>query len=246
MEDELVYEDVHQGDYDPGPAVNGGLGLYSFEGIEVFDGALSISLVGIPGGDVNALITALEVIPDDIFVPPPAEICDNGLDDDRDGSADCADDDCAEAASCIEICDNGVDDNGDGDVDGDDIQCSELEFAGDILVSLDARDGTAGSDLWRNRGSMGDFQRVGDPRVEERDHGIGVSFNENGRSGETYESSENAPAGIIGANPTRSIEMWVWPSTISPNEETLVAWGKRGGPDAVSYTHLTLPTNREV
>ncbi|MEC9352011.1 MAG: discoidin domain-containing protein, partial [Planctomycetota bacterium] len=224
----------------------------------VGDGSLSIVLIGIPGGDVNALITALEVVslvPEicdngiddnddgavdcaDAQCPPCPEICDNGTDDDRDGRVDCADDDCAEAASCIEICDNGVDDNGDGDVDGDDIQCSELEFAGELLVSLDARDGTAGSDLWRNRGSMGDFQRVGDPRVEERDHGIGVSFNENGRSGETYESSENAPAGIIGANPTRSIEMWVWPSTISPNEESLVSWGKRGGPDGSNMSFL--------
>ena len=68
-------------------------------------------------------------------------------DSDGDGSADCADDDCAEAASCIEICDNGVDDNGDGDVDGDDIQCSELEFAGDIMVSLHAMDGSCRFDV---------------------------------------------------------------------------------------------------
>ena len=30
----------------------------------------------------------------------PAEICDNGIDDDRDGDADCDDDDCAQAANC--------------------------------------------------------------------------------------------------------------------------------------------------
>ena len=197
------------------------VGYFNFNAL-VEDGALSITLRGVPGGDVNALITALEVVS---RVP---EICDNGEDDDNDGDVDCADSECPR---CIEICDNGVDDDFDGDVDADDLDCSPLAIAEELLVSLDARDESAGTDLWRNEGTMGDFVKVGSPRVEVRDFGVGVSFNERGRSGETHESDVAAPSGIVGANPTRSIEMWVWPSTNNPTEETLVAWGRRGGPD---------------
>jgi hypothetical protein len=39
-----------------------------------------------------------------------------------------------------------------------------------------------------------------------------------------------ADAGIIGANPSSSIEVWVLNPSI-PGEETLVSWGHRGGPD---------------
>ncbi len=55
-----------------------------------------------------------------------AEICNNDLDDDGDGTIDCADTDCATSIDCmIEICDNGIDDNGDGAVDCDDLTCAE-------------------------------------------------------------------------------------------------------------------------
>jgi len=125
IEGELVWEDVHQGDFSPGPNVAGGIGFYSFEGVEVFDEGLTITLTGIPGGDVNALITALEVIPEDIVVRP--ENCTNGIDDDRDGSTDCDDTDCADVVACIpaEICDNGIDDDRDGRADCDDTDCAE-------------------------------------------------------------------------------------------------------------------------
>ena len=59
IEGEVVYDDVHRLDYDPGPNI----GRYSFPDVSVNDGSLSISLVGIPGGDVNAVISALELLP---------------------------------------------------------------------------------------------------------------------------------------------------------------------------------------
>ena len=59
VEGEVVYDDVHRPDFDPGPNI----GRYSFPDISVNDGSLSISLVGIPGGDVNAVISALELLP---------------------------------------------------------------------------------------------------------------------------------------------------------------------------------------
>jgi hypothetical protein len=44
-----------------------------------------------------------------------------------------------------------------------------------------------------------------------------------------------APAGIVGNNPTSSVEVWAWNPGI-PGEETMVAWGKRGGPDGTNYS----------
>jgi hypothetical protein len=49
------------------------------------------------------------------------EICDNGVDDDGDGSADCADPDCQ---PCGETCDNALDDDFDGLFDCDDPDCA--------------------------------------------------------------------------------------------------------------------------
>ena len=118
------------------------------------------------------------------------------------------------------------------------VEAGDIEVAEELLVSLDARDPTAGEEFWENHGTMDDFQIVGTPVVEQRDFGIGVSFNENGRSGDSYESMENAPEGVVGPDPTRSIEIWVWPSTDNPNEETLVGWGKRGGPDGSNMGFL--------
>jgi cysteine-rich repeat protein len=52
------------------------------------------------------------------------EICDNNLDDDNNGQADCADAACAAEPVCIdEICDNNIDDDGDGDKDCADPDC---------------------------------------------------------------------------------------------------------------------------
>ena len=120
----------------------------------------------------------------------------------------------------------------------EELEVGDIEVAEELLVSLDARDPTAGEDFWENHGTMDDFQIVGAPVVEQRDFGIGVSFNENGRSGDSYESMEIAPEGIVGPDPTRSIEIWVWPSTDNPNEETLVGWGKRGGPEGSNMGFL--------
>jgi hypothetical protein len=57
--------------------------------------------------------------------PPDArepEVCDNGEDDDFDGSVDCDDRDCS--AACQEVCDDGVDNDGDGLVDCTDPGCA--------------------------------------------------------------------------------------------------------------------------
>ncbi|MGI5864106.1 MAG: DUF4215 domain-containing protein [Myxococcales bacterium] len=59
--------------------------------------------------------------------PPKVEICNNSVDDDGDGKADCEDSDCSNDAACkvkAEICDNAADDDGDGKVDCDDSDCA--------------------------------------------------------------------------------------------------------------------------
>ncbi|MFT4627737.1 MAG: hypothetical protein ACI8PZ_006424 [Myxococcota bacterium] len=61
---------------------------------------------------------------DDDCAAECVEVCDDGVDNDRDGLADCADDDCADA--CPELCDNGVDDDGDGAIDCVDPDCDGL------------------------------------------------------------------------------------------------------------------------
>jgi len=57
---------------------------------------------------------------------PIAEVCGNGADDDGDGYADCADQDCFDDVGCTEAaCDDQLDDDGDGLVDCDDPDCVE-------------------------------------------------------------------------------------------------------------------------
>lgn len=56
------------------------------------------------------------------------ENCDNGVDDDKDGLVDCADDDCATHARCLPetLCNDRLDNDGDGDIDCDDSDCATL------------------------------------------------------------------------------------------------------------------------
>lgn len=90
---------------------------------------------------------------------PPAEVCDNGIDDDGDRATDCQDSDCAAAPGCspapVEICDNNLDDDGDVAIDCLDPDCAEVcvEICGngvdddfDCEVDEDCEDCTNGVD----------------------------------------------------------------------------------------------------
>lgn len=71
------------------------------------------------------------------------EICDNGVDDDEDGAADCDDTDCADAANCNPEgdCADGVDNDGDGDVDCADSDCAANPAClGDVVFSFSGDD----------------------------------------------------------------------------------------------------------
>ena len=55
----------------------------------------------------------------------PAEVCDDGIDNDGDGLVDCEDPDCAGSPECIpEICDDALDNDGDGLTDCEDSECN--------------------------------------------------------------------------------------------------------------------------
>ena len=72
------------------------------------------------------------------FPPPVTEICDDGIDNDRDGRTDCADDDCSGNGACEAVsvygappieedCADGLDNDGDGRADCADDDCDEDE-----------------------------------------------------------------------------------------------------------------------
>jgi len=110
----------------------------------------------------------------------------------------------------------------------------ELAIAGELFVNLDASDPTAGEDTWENKGTLGDFVRVGDPVREEVAGITAVTFNR-GVLGDAYQCVDNAPDGLVGKDPTRTIEVWAFNPDIAV-EETLVAWGKRGGPNGTNMS----------
>lgn len=63
-------------------------------------------------------------IPSDVVPVTIDEVCNGGVDDDRDGLVDCQDAECFDDPGCTEwVCDDGVDDEGDGLVDCEDEDC---------------------------------------------------------------------------------------------------------------------------
>ena len=119
-----------------------------------------------------------------------------------------------------------------------------VQTAETLFVQLDSRDPSAGTEAWFNDGgSLSDFLEVGDPVIRMKGGIPAVSFNQEGRTGDAYQSVEDAPDGLVGPDPTRTIEVWAWNDEIA-NEETLLAWGRRGGvPDGsnMSFNYGTNP-----
>ena len=107
---------------------------------------------------------------------------------------------------------------------------AQIEVAGELFVELDARDASAGQATWVNTGSLGDFVRFGAPAAETVGGVSAVTFNKVAADQDAYQCAEVAPAGIVGPDPTFSVEVWAYNPQVA-DEETLVAWGRRGGPD---------------
>jgi hypothetical protein len=98
------------------------------------------------------------------------------------------------------------------------------EVAGELVVSLDSRDPSAGESTWKNQGSMGDFNRIGTPKLSKFGGQPAVEFN---GASDAYRSANTVPASLSGAH-ARSIEVWVCNPSFESTEECMVAWGERG------------------
>ncbi|MEC7776171.1 MAG: hypothetical protein VYC32_08735, partial [Planctomycetota bacterium] len=112
----------------------------------------------------------------------------------------------------------------------------DIVTAGELFVDLDADDPTAGEEVWENAGTAGDFLLNGEVVVTVLGplDSTAVLLNPDGLQG-IYQAQENAPAGLVGLNPTRTIEVWAYNEFVD-SEETMVAWGRRGGPDGTEMS----------
>ena len=103
---------------------------------------------------------------------------------------------------------------------------AQIAGQGDLLVNLDARDPSAGTESWRNLGTLGAFVRVGAPSIATLGGVKAVMFD--GKK-DAYRGPVTVAA-TEGSTP-RTIAVWAWNPTINSPEETVVSWGRRGGPD---------------
>jgi hypothetical protein len=118
---------------------------------------------------------------------------------------------------------------------------AQLQTAGDLLVNVNATALPAGPLVSiPNTGTLGGvFEAIGggdnNPLIAPINSGgtPGIRF-----GGDDYlqhvmspgGAKINAPAGLVGPNPTSTVEVWVY-NPVLDQEETVLSWGKRGGPD---------------
>lgn len=111
-----------------------------------------------------------------------------------------------------------------------------LEIAGELFVFLDANHASAGTSSWLNYGTLGNFEMFGEPFLSTINGADAVSFNLGISQTDAYRCVDNAPEGLVGVDPTRTIEVWAHNPILEKGEETLVAWGHRGGPDGTNMS----------
>lgn len=105
-----------------------------------------------------------------------------------------------------------------------------IEIAGDLFVNVDASTFTTGDSVWANPGTYTDFETVGNPIGGFVATTPAVLFD---GANDAFVGQDLAPAGLVGFDPTRTIEAWVYNPSIA-SEETIVSWGRRGGPDGTN------------
>ncbi len=108
-----------------------------------------------------------------------------------------------------------------------------LAVAGQLVVDLRAGDVAQDTTIWPNRtvpDGSADFLAVGTPTYVANVEGTGIAgvrFNPTTPATDAY-LGPPAPAELTGSS-DRSIEVWAFNPSIA-DEETLVAWSRRGGP----------------
>jgi carbonic anhydrase/acetyltransferase-like protein (isoleucine patch superfamily) len=100
-----------------------------------------------------------------------------------------------------------------------------LETAGTLYVDLRAADSSAGASTWLNNGTLGDFVRIGTPRLVADVGGTGRAGVEFKGTSDAYNGPNSVPD-LDGAS-DRSIEVWAYNPSLAV-EETMVSWGHRG------------------
>jgi hypothetical protein len=113
---------------------------------------------------------------------------------------------------------------------------AQVQTAGTLFVDIDATSAPYGPiTAVTNLGTLGGvFQGFSNPIIADSAGGAARGIEFNGTSHMILVSSVGGariapPAGLVGLNPTRTIEVWAFNPSIA-DEETLVAWGHRGGP----------------
>ena len=102
---------------------------------------------------------------------------------------------------------------------------------------MNAADFDPAGDVWPNSGSYTDFTKVGDPTVEVIGSHPAVLLSleaDDEAADDAFVGGDFAPESIV-FDEERTIEAWVYNPTIA-NEETIVSWGKRGGPDGTNLS----------
>jgi hypothetical protein len=120
----------------------------------------------------------------------------------------------------------------------------QIQSAGDLFVDIDATELPEGPlATIDNEGTLGGlFEARGGadmtPVVTTVGGTKGIQFDGN----DFYQLVEDVggqnvlpPAGLVGEDPTRSIEVWAL-NPDAAGEETLVSWGRRGGPDGTNMS----------
>jgi hypothetical protein len=114
---------------------------------------------------------------------------------------------------------------------------AQIQTAGELFVDIDATELSPGFlNAIPNSGTLGGFfeARGGGamvPAVAQIGGTKGIRFDGNDYMQLVDSVGGNlimAPAGLVGIDPTRTIEVWAFNPAIA-SEETMVAWGKRGG-----------------
>ena len=110
---------------------------------------------------------------------------------------------------------------------------ADIQIAGKLFVDMRAADSSSSSGVWKNAGELGDFEKVGDPKVVDIG-GVKAMMLNAGKSNDAWRCKDTAPTGIVGKSPTRTVEVWVYNPEVA-FEEPMVAFGKRGGPPGTAY-----------
>lgn len=112
-----------------------------------------------------------------------------------------------------------------------------IDVAGELLVDLRASDYASNAAEWLNHGTLSDFTAAGSFKRESVKGSTAVVFD-----GAEYFSGPVSPGTLGGPDPTWTVEVWAWQGNIR-DEESVVAWGHRGGPDGsnASFNYGTNP-----